>query len=120
MSMQESTFRTMTCDFAECKKTATFQITRQGIDQKVLDENPWLANGRMIQTSDGRGFFYCSDECEIKNVGDGQHNKLEPKRIIDQPANAAAVAAAAASAKAAEEATEAIRTGRGGKVTLNG
>src|ERR1700693_6294199 len=112
MSLVATQFQTATCD--ECQKTVTFQMQERGVAEQVLIDNPWLKTGRHVGTGDGRKFFLCGDECDIKHAGSGVRNPVEPSRI--QPAsNPAAIAAAAAAAKAAESATEAIKSGRGGQ-----
>lgn len=108
-------FQTLTCD--QCQTTVTFQAQQQGVAEQVLTEYPWLKTARNVATSDGRRFFYCKDECEIKAAGEGKHNPVEPSRIIAQ-AGPATVAQASAAAKASQDATEAIKSGRGGQVTL--
>ena len=108
-------FQTTTCD--ECGKTATFQVHQQGVAPEVLEENPWLKAARNIATADGRKFFVCSDECDVKHTATGVRNPVEQSRVVTA-SNPAAIAQAAAAAKAATEATDAIKSGRGGQVTI--
>jgi hypothetical protein len=117
MGMQDTPFRTLTCDGTSCTRTVTFQLSKEE-HAKVLaaEGNEWLKSGRFVNTPDGRNLFYCSDVCEIEGVKTGQHNLPEPKRIITGVASAAQVAAAAAAAKAAEQATTALKAG--GPVSL--
>lgn len=108
--------RTMTCD-NECGKTITFDVKDA---QKVVEENPWLNTGRFIQTGDRRGFFYCSDKCEVEATGTGKHNVPEPKKIVETPSVGAAQAIkiAAQAAENAREATKALKTGKGTKLQV--
>lgn len=113
MGIVDTTFRTISCN--GCDKTVTFD---QKDAQKISQENPWLLNTRVLQTGDGRNFSYCSDLCEISGVQAGQHNKPEPKKIIEMPAGAEyAIRQAAAAAKQQEAATAAIKAGQ--PVTLD-
>lgn len=114
MSILDSAFRTVTCD--GCNKTITFQQQDQEAMKKAVEDNPWLKTLRIVQTSQGRNFAYCSDECELKSVSEGKHNPEEPKRVIAAP-SASAMAQAAAAAKQAEEATRNIKSGQ--PVTLH-
>ena len=112
MGMQDTPFRTLTCDGLGCTHTVTFQLSKEEHAKALAAEgNEWLKTGRFVNTPDGRALFYCSDVCEIKGIETGQHNLPEPKRIISGVASAAQVAQAAAAAKAAENATAAIKAG---------
>ena len=116
MSSVQMQFQSFTCD--TCGVSATFEITRQGVAPKVFEDYPWLKTGRTItNTADGRNWYVCSDECDVKHTATGVRNMAEQKRIIAD-ANPALVAQAAASAKAAETATAAIKAGAPAKVTL--
>lgn len=111
MALKDVVIRTITCNGPECPHTVTFD--REQMQQTVEAEgNEWLRSGRIMQTSDGRSLFYCSDACEIKGVATGVHNLPEPKKIITNVASPQALAQAAASAKAAEVATAAIKAGQ--------
>jgi hypothetical protein len=103
-----NSFITITCD-GPCLKTITFPQTQEG-EQEALQANPWLNTLRFVQTSDNRKFSYCSDECEAKGLGTGQHNKLEPKKIV-QAGGQQAVEMAAQAAARSRQATEALRQG---------
>lgn len=109
---------TITCD--ECAITATFPVNEQGqTTPDVIEANPWLKARRLVGTTYGKTFVYCSDTCEVKGTGKGQHNMPEPKKIIDAPANAAAVQAALQSAKAAAEANAAIKAGQPANIVVS-
>lgn len=116
MGFVDAQIRTITCNGPECPKTITFDVSQA---KQVLDTpgNEWMQTVRVVQTGDGRKFAYCSDACEIANVATGQHNLPQPKKIIDAPANAAAIKAAAESAAKAEAATAALKAGQ--PVTLS-
>lgn len=114
MGIVQATIRTSTCN--NCGITATFEISERGVAKEVVDANPWLKTGRVVNTPDGRVLFYCTDECEVKGTASGAHNILEPKRIADVSANAGAIAQAAAAAQRQEQADKALRAG--GPVTL--
>lgn len=111
MSQHSQTFITISCDGDGCEKAATFVQTAEG-EKQALEAHPWLYAARAIQTTDGRKFTYCSDECEIKAAGAGVHNKP----IIVTPQGPNDVALAAQAAEAAAKATAALKAG--GKVTL--
>ena len=115
MSVQESTFVTFSCDGPECKNTTTFVKTQEG-QQKAMADNPWLNSLRFVQTADGHQKTYCSDECELKAIATGSHNKQQKK--IVETANNRDVELAAQAAARAVEATKAIK--QGGEVTLHG
>lgn len=69
---------------------------------------------RFVQTLDNRKLSYCSDQCEVLATGQGNHNKLEPKKVIS--GNQAQVDLAAQAAQRAAQATQALKQGSG--VTL--
>jgi hypothetical protein len=109
MSTHQQVYSTVACDGPDCPHTVTFENSQEA---QVRNEVPWFKTLRVIQTTQGRKFVYCSDVCEIAGVGAGAHNPEEPKAIVlPQGANAAEVAAA--QAKAAEEATKALKSGKG-------
>lgn len=110
MPFSDSQVRTLTCDAEGCEHTLTFALS---IAKQVVEApgNEWVKTGRVVNTGDGRALFYCSDVCEARGIATGKHNPPEPKKIIDDAGNTAAVAAAAAAAKAAEAATKAIKAG---------
>lgn len=116
MGVIQATIRTVKCD--KCEITTTFEVTERGVAQEIVDANPWLSTGRLINTTDGRVYFYCSDKCEVEGTASGLHNKPEPKKIIDSPANNQAVAVAAAIAAQRDASTKALKEGTGGKVQL--
>lgn len=103
-----SSFATVSCD-GECGKTVTFAQTQEG-EKEAFDSNAWLNGMRMVQTIDKRQFSYCSDECEIKAVSSGAHNKVEKKIITG---NQSQVDLAAKAAHAAAQATQAMKSGAG-------
>lgn len=110
-------YRTMTCN--SCNHTATFDKEKPN---DVVKENPWLLGGRMVQTGDGRVFWYCADECEVKGVTTGNHNIPEEKKVIsiaDAGGNAA-IRRAADAARQLEEANRAIRAGEPTKLSIQG
>ena len=111
MGLIDVVIRSITCNGPDCPHTVTFD--REQMKQTVETEgNEWLRSGRILQTSDGRSLFYCSDACEIGGIGTGVHTLPEPKKIISGVASQQAVAQAAASAKASEAATAAIKAGQ--------
>jgi hypothetical protein len=114
MGIVNTQFQTITCD--TCGKTATIEQTKEAVAAAV-EENPWLKTNRITQTSQGRTFSHCSDECQLASVAAGFHNPEEKKKIVTAPSGATALAQAAAAARAQEEANKALRTG--GPVTLH-
>ena len=111
MGIVNVTFRTITCNGPECKNTVTYESSKEK-ETIEAPENAWVNGLRTIQTLDQRMFTYCSDVCEIGGVKTGQHNKPEPKKIVDTSgAPSAQIAEAAAAAKAAEEATKQLKAG---------
>jgi hypothetical protein len=114
LSTIQTTFVTINCDSPGCGKTVTFPATEQG-QAEALQETAWLHALRSIILPDGRKPSYCSDECEIKAVATGVHNKLEPKKIISAGGDAGVGLAAKAAAQAAAT-TQALKQGSG--VTL--
>jgi hypothetical protein len=116
MAIVDLTYRSLTCNAPGCDKTVTFETPRE--QQSVVEANPWLKTGRIIQTSEGKNFFYDSDLCEIAGIEAGFHNPKEaPKVEIPTGSAQAQIAAAAAAAKAREDATQNIRDGK--PVTLH-
>jgi hypothetical protein len=105
-----SSFATVSCD-GECGKTVTFAQTQEG-EKEALATNPWLNTMRLIQRLDKKQFSYCSDECEIKSAGAGNHNTPEEKKI-QTVVNQSQVDLAARAAHAAAEATKAMKSGIG-------
>lgn len=114
MSQNQLTFITISCDAPGCEKTATFAATDQDVRQAEVD-HPWLTSIRNIGTVDKRQFTYCSDECEIKSVAAGAHNK----QTIVSATNQAQVDLAARAAAQARQATDALKTGRGGQIQIS-
>ena len=110
MSTIINSFVTVTCDGDGCPKTITFPQTQEG-EQEAIQNNPWLSSLRFVQTTDGRKYSYCSDECEAKGLGTGKHNKLE-KRIVSVGGPNAIEMAAQAAARA-QKANEALHQGSG-------
>ena len=123
MGIVNIAYATITCEGPGCDKTVTYLSSEE---QQVLakPENSWVTKTARVITNlmpapgqqKPRPYLYCSDVCEIKATETGVHNVPEPKRIVTEPASAAAVAQAAAAAKQAEAATAALRAG--GPVTL--
>ena len=124
MSIVDQIFRTVTGNGVGCTNTATFENPQDRAGQaaagaKAAEENPWMKTARMLQTSDGRPFFYCSDLCEISGIEAGYHNQIEkPKVEIPTGGAQAQIAKAAAAAKALEEANRAIKSGQPATVHL--
>jgi hypothetical protein len=116
MSIQNITFRTISCNNTKCGKTITYDMAQE---KQAFDnpENVWLKGVRQVTTLDQRMLAYCSDLCELAGIETGVHNIPEPKKIIETGgASAAQVQAAAEAAKRAEAATAALKSG--GPVTL--
>lgn len=107
MARLQQQFVTLTCDGPECKNTVTYDATQEA---NISVDIPWFKTIRIAQNAQGRNFLYCSDICEIANVGLGAHNPVEPRTIV-VPEGANAQAIAAANAKAAQDATKALKTG---------
>jgi hypothetical protein len=101
-----TSFVTISCDTPSCDKTITFPQTEQG-EKETIAANPWMNSIRFANTLDGRKFTYCSDECEAKAVGFGQHNK----KVIVPPTGANTVDLAAQAQEAARKATEELKKG---------
>ena len=114
MPILDTTVRTISCN--GCEKSVVFDVRQQ---EATINnpENLWLKTSRVVQSSDGRNFLYCSDQCEMKGITTGEHNIPEPKKIIDT-GNAAAVAIAAKQAAVAKQAEAAIREGKPANVKL--
>ncbi len=108
MSVVDLQYRTISCN--SCDKTVTYEHPK---DLAVtVEANPWIKQGRFVQTGDQRNFLYCSDLCEIKGIETGLHGIQEaPKVSIPQGGAHAQIAAAAAAAKQAEEANKALKSG---------
>lgn len=115
MSVIKQDIITMSCDGPECKNSVVFALA---LEEQTANTpgNEWMKAVRIVKSADGRTFLYCSDVCEVKGIGTGQHNRPEPKKIIGDAGSAAAVAQAAAAAEQAKKATEALKQGQG--VTL--
>lgn len=118
MSTIVTQFVTITCDGPECPNTSTFAQTKEG-EAAAIQANPWLTNIRFVQSppdqqhQEGTRFVYCSDQCEIKAAGAGNHNK---KQIV-VPTGPNAVELQAQAAARAHAATAALKSGEG-KVVL--
>lgn len=114
MAILDQQFRTITCD--TCGKTVTFDPKNA---QQTVADNPWLNSARVVQNlGDGRNFCYCSDECTVVGVGQGNHNPVEKKKIVEAPGGEQAIKMAALAAQAAEEATKAIKDGKSTKLQV--
>jgi hypothetical protein len=119
----DTIYKTISCEGPDCKNSVTFLQTEERTEL-AKPENAWvLKTARtVINLVPAPGQerptprLYCGDVCELNAIKTGAHNVPEPKRIVSEPASAAAVAQAAAAAKRAEAATEALRAG--GPVTL--
>ena len=125
MAIVDAVFRTVTCNGVGCTNTATYENPQDRAGQaqagaKAAEEHPWLKTARMMQTSDGRPFFYCSDLCEISGIEAGNHNPIEkPKVEIPTTGAQAQIAAAAAAAKRIEETAKAIKEGKPATIQLS-
>lgn len=125
MGVVNTIYNTISCEGPNCKKTVTFLATDEQVELAKA-ENAWvLKTARtVINLVPAPGQqkpvprLYCSDSCEVEATATGVHNVPEPKRIVTEPASAAAVAAAAAAAQRAQAATEALKSGSGGQVTI--
>lgn len=117
MGIVDATYRTITC--STCQKTVTYEnVQNRGIPQDIVDANLWIKSNRIVLSSDGRNFSYCSDLCEIAGIETGQHNVQEAAKVeIPTSGAQAQIAAAAAAAKRAEDANKAIKEGK--PVTLH-
>jgi hypothetical protein len=109
-------YKTIQCDGPDCKNSVIF-LEEQNAMQKLANDLPWFKTLRMVQNSSGRNFVYCSDECEILNVGSGAHNPEERKQIV-LPTGANSQQLAAAEAQRQIEINKTLKTG--GPVTING
>lgn len=117
MSILDATFRTVTCN--ACNKAVTFEQSQRGVPQDIVEAHPWLKTNRVVLTSDGRNFSYCSDLCMTTGLETGLFNTPEALKVeIPQGSAQAQIQAAAAAAKAREEATAAIKQGQPAKVQL--
>lgn len=110
MSTVISSFVTITCD-AQCGKSVTFAQNEQAQNEAVKD-NPWLQAIRFVNLPDNRKFGYCSDECEIKGIGTGAHNPVQPKPVIHTGSDQA-IALAAQAQENARKAEAALKAGQG-------
>jgi hypothetical protein len=115
MSIVQQTFKTISCNGPSCTKTVTYDAQQQDAEQQMAQDTPWIKNLRLVHNAQGRNFCYCSDECEIASIAEGNHNP-EVRKTIVLPTGANAPQLAAAQAAAAEKATKALKDGAG--VTL--
>jgi hypothetical protein len=123
MGVVNTVYTTISCEGPDCTKTVTFLATEEQ-QELAKPENSWVLKTARTTVNlvpappqqKPQPRLFCSDICEINSIKTGAHNVPEPKRIVSEPASAAAVAQAAAAAKRAEAATEALRAG--GPVTL--
>lgn len=116
MPILDTVIRSIACDAAGCDKQLLFDRK----DEKATFENPdnvWMKSVRVVQSADGRNLLYCSDICEVKGAGTGNHNIPEQPKIVST-ANPAAIAAAAQAAAAARQADDAIRNGHPTKIQV--
>lgn len=82
MGIQDTQFRTISCNGAGCDKKVTHAFSKEGAAE-AFAANPWLATTRTVTTPDGRVLVYCTDVCEVSGVSSGVHNKPEEKKIIN-------------------------------------
>jgi hypothetical protein len=116
--IQNTQFTTVTCDFPECGKTATFEVTQAGIHNDIVEANPWLKTNLIIQTVDKRTFSLCSTLCLVKAAQTGIFDPVEVKTIETAPGGIAAIAAAAAENRRKQLADKNIREGQPVQVAL--
>jgi hypothetical protein len=127
MAIQEQVSRKISCDNPKgCEKSISFPLPpgdmqpqqQQQMMAAVFNqpENAWLKGLRLLETSDGRRLAYCSDVCEISGIQSGQHNRPEPKAIVE--ANAATMHQATAAADAEKKSNENLKSGAGGPIVL--
>lgn len=114
MPIQDVVIATLKCDNEKCTNEVMFPKTQQGLPAEVADKNPWMKTARLIQTSDGRVRYYCTDACEVEGIKAGEHNPPEPKKVIDMPTGAAleAIKQAARDEIARRQGTQALKEGR--------
>lgn len=110
MAILDVQIRTIACNGPNCDKTITFD---QAQYKETVNATPWLQTMRVIQTSTGAVFAYCSDTCEMENTATGVHNPPETKKIVDISTAGGnnAIALAAEAAKRAIEATKSLKAG---------
>lgn len=82
MGINDTQFRTISCNGAGCDKTVTHPFTKEGAAEAYA-ANPWLQTTRTVSTPDGRVLVYCTDVCEVSGLSAGLHNKPEEKKIIN-------------------------------------
>jgi hypothetical protein len=122
MGSNQTTIRTVTCDGPGCDKTITFEMGSRetGVPKETealltAPENAWMNTTlRTVTTPDGRQLIFHDDVCEVNSVATGNHNKPEPKKVIQMPSSAAAVEQirkAAVEAAARKQADKDLRAG---------
>jgi hypothetical protein len=115
--VHQTVYKSVSCDGPNCPNKITYEAGPQGNEQQVQEETPWLKTVRLVQRADQTTFVYCSDACELANVGAGEHNPKARKQII-LPQGANAMKQAESLAKTAEAATKALKSGSG--ITVQG
>lgn len=126
MPLADIVFRTTACDGPNCKggkdggqATVTFNQKDQADISKAHEENPWLNTGRVLQTADGRIFFFHDDVCTVEFIATGSANPPEQKKILEVPTGAEyAIKAAAAAAAQKRFADQAIREGQPASIQM--
>ena len=121
MGVQQTVYKTVSCNGPGCDKSVTFEVGTQqtGIPKETeailsAPENSWMNSTlRTVRTPDGRELVLCSDVCEVNSVAAGNHNKPEPKKIIELPTGGPTeyIRRAAEAAKVKEQADRDLRAG---------
>jgi hypothetical protein len=117
--VNQTVYQAIKCDGPKCTKNEIIEVSDPVAAKKVLDENPWVKNHRIVQTMSKRGpdgqpvmFHFCSDTCLVNGATAGLFVPDEEKKIVPIEGNGNAQIREALLAKARENAADAaLRSG---------
>ena len=120
MAISQSVFQTLSCDGPGCNKSEVIEASDAVSTTKLLEENPWIKNHRIVQTMSKRDpatnqpvvFHFCSDVCLVNAATAGMFVPTEEKKVELPVGTGNAQIREALAARAREKAADqALRNG---------
>lgn len=118
--ISQAVFQALTCDGPGCDKSEVIEASDAVSTAKIIEQNPWIKNHRIVQTMSKRDpqtnqpvmYQFCSDVCLVKAATAGMFVPTEEKKIETPVGNGNAQIHEALAAKAREKAADAaLRNG---------
>lgn len=87
--ISQAVFQALTCDGPGCDKSEVIEASDAVSTAKIIEQNPWIKNHRIVQTMSKRDpqtnqpvmYQFCSDVCLVKAATAGMFVPTEEKKI---------------------------------------